>query len=242
MCCASPPQAARVRTQLRPAVRTMCWPLSSSLATIDARRPSMWALQSITIVCGAPASAQRGAKRVQRSAGANLVHFAASSSSPPRSVLKRESAPVPCFFRCADLADDVASTRGRPSGRRRSHHDVAAEQRAPRAPPPFVFGHLTAQRPRAQPYKKESTTYCDVCKVWISNHSVAIRNHENGSGHKEKMQQSAFARRAPRCALLRPRRPMRPRELAALGHTRSAVPWQRAASPARAAFRAPLLP
>ena len=31
-----------------------------------------------------------------------------------------------------------------------------------------------------------------MCKVWISNHSVAIKNHENGSGHKEKMQQSAF--------------------------------------------------
>lgn len=53
---------------------------------------------------------------------------------------------------------------------------------------------LTRSAPRrdAQPYKKESNMYCDVCRVWISNHSVAIRNHENGSGHKEKLEQSTW--------------------------------------------------
>ena len=50
-----------------------------------------------------------------------------------------------------------------------------------------------------QPYKKESNTYCDVCRVWISNHAQAIRNHEMGSGHKDKMQQSA-SHAAARCA------------------------------------------
>ena len=43
--------------------------------------------------------------------------------------------------------------------------------------------------------------YCDVCRVWIANHSVAVRNHENGAAHKEKLAESASP--VARCSFAR---------------------------------------
>ena len=57
---------------------------------------------------------------------------------------------------------------------------------------------LGLQKTAENKYRKESNLWCDVCRVYIKNHLNAVRNHEQGKSHKEKLADRARRRPARR--------------------------------------------